>query len=90
MSYIDSGLRDTFGLGLRLLLDPADTIHELLRSHHHAGTNGYATIILPDAGAAQWTGLVQITSFQIEGMTPRNELAVRIKIKYLGTETYTQ
>lgn len=88
-SYLDSGLRDTAGIPLRLLLDPADTQHELMRSHWSSGTGGYATLILPDAGAAQWTGPVQVMMWQIEGMTTRGELAVRTRLKFTGTETFT-
>ena len=88
-SYVDSGLRDTLGIPLRLLLDPADTIHELMRSHWAAGTLGYLTIVLPDTGAATWSGSGYITSYQVEGMTPKGELAVRIRFKYASAETFT-
>jgi len=88
-SYSDSGLRDTFAVGLRLLLDPADTIHELIRSHHNAGTIGYLTLVLPDAGAAQWAGSGIWTSFNIEGMTADGMLAARGRFKFTSVESFT-
>ena len=89
-SYVDSGLRDTFGLPVKIFLDPADTIHELMRSHHHSGTGGFATLVLPDAGGAEWTGPVQVMRWNIEGMTPQGGLIVNTRLKFTGTETFTQ
>lgn len=88
-SYLDSGLRDTRGIGLRILLDPADTIHELLRSHQDAGTTGYAAIVLPDTGAAQWTGPVQVVSYQVSEMTAEGLLEANLRLKFLSVETFT-
>jgi hypothetical protein len=88
-SWLDSGLRDTFGLACRLLLDPADTVHELLRSAHNTGTTHYATLVLPDAGAAEWTGPVVVTSYQVPGMTPDGLLEVNVRIKFVDAETFT-
>lgn len=82
-------LRETNEVSGKIMYDPADTIHELMRSHHSAGTLGYLTLVLPDAGAAQWAGSGYITSYQIEGMTPEGELAVRIRFKYTSVETFT-
>jgi len=52
--YIVAPLADTFGLTITVAHDPADTGHEAIRAAQAAGTLYYVTVVLPDAGAAQW------------------------------------
>lgn len=89
-TYLDSGLRDTFAVMLRLLLDPADTIHELMRNHHSAGTLGYLTLVLPDTGAAQWAMSGNITQFSVPTLNPETgRLEADFTFKAVTVDTFT-
>jgi predicted secreted protein len=59
--YLDSGLRETPTLSARVKLDPADTAHEFIRASHSSGATVYITVVLPDAGSAQFamSGVIQ-------------------------------
>jgi hypothetical protein len=61
--YISAPLRDTLGLTVTLAHDPADSGHEAIRAAYAANTPYFLTLVLPDAGAAQWALSGVITSF---------------------------
>lgn len=88
--YIAEPLRDTNEISGKILYDPADTIHELMRSHHAAGTTGYMTIVLPDAGAAQWALSGVLTVFSIPSLNPESgRLEVDFTFKAFTVDTFT-
>ncbi len=89
--YLRAPLRDTNEITFRFLWDPADTIHELLRSHHSAGTTGYLTAVMPDTGAAEWAMTGNITNFDPLDLDPETGLMeVECTFKATGPDTYTQ
>jgi predicted secreted protein len=87
--HVDSGLRDTPEIGLTLIYDPADTIHELVRAAHAAGTLVYFTIVLPDTGAAAWACSGHVTQFEIPNRGVGDPLEANITLKAKVAETFT-
>jgi len=88
--YIDSGLRETPELDLTHVYDPDDAVHEIIRAAHAAGTLLYVTLILPNAGAAQWVLSGIVTSFNIPSAAPGGSLQMSWKFKATSVDSYTQ
>jgi hypothetical protein len=89
--YIPAPLRDTLGLTIVLAHDPADTGHEAIRAAYAAATPYYLTLVLPDAGAAQWALLGIITSFLSAQLNPDTGLLEStFTYKATASETFTQ
>lgn len=88
--YIAAPLRDTNSLQIELLYDPTATTHEELRAAHAAGTKWYFTVVLPDAGSAQWALSGYLTSFSIGSLDPETG-AVTASIAYKAdtVDTFT-
>ncbi len=86
--YLDSGLRDTCELDITSEYDPADTIHELARAAHAAGTLVFVTLVLPDAGAAQWAMSGIILSFGVPTLQSNGSLKNTIRFKATGVDTF--
>jgi hypothetical protein len=90
-SYISAPLRDTNSLEIEVLYDPAAATHEEVRAAHAAGTKWYFTVVLPDAGAAQWALGGYITAFSLGGLDPETGLVqATISYKADGADTFTQ
>lgn len=91
-SYVPAPLRDTDSLTVVLAYDPADVGHEAIRAAYAAGTNPYyLTLILPDAGAAQWAKTGTITSFVPAQLNPDTGLLEStFTFKATGADTFTQ
>jgi len=91
LEYIPAPLRDTASLTVRLAHDPADTDHEAIRAAYAAATKYYLTLVLPDAGAAQWAFSGYITSFIPQEMNPETGLLETVFTYKADTaETFTQ
>lgn len=89
--YIKAPLRDTMALGITIAYDPADTGHEAIRAAHAAGTLYYLTLVLPDAGSAQWALSGYITSFIPAQLNPDTGLLESVfQFKAISAETFTQ
>lgn len=90
-NYIPAPLRDTVSVDITIAHDPADTGHEAIRAAHAAGTLHYLTIVLPDAGAAEWALSGYWTSFGVPALNPDTGLMeCSLKFKAAGAETFTQ
>lgn len=88
--YMAEPLRDTNEVSGKILYDPADTIHELMRNHQSAGTTGYLTIVLPDAGAAQWAMSGVLTRFSVPTLNPESgRLESDFTFKAFTVDTFT-
>lgn len=89
--YIPSPLRDTNQVEITIAYDPADATHEAVRAAHAAGTKWYFTVILPDAGAAQWAMSGFITNFSVPALNPDTGL-IESTITYRAdtVDTFTQ
>lgn len=88
--YIDSGLRDTPEISLQITYDPANAGHEAVRAAEAAGTTYYLTLVLPDAGAAQWALTGKVLSFDIPDRSPGDPLEATIRYKATSVDTFTQ
>lgn len=91
-SYIKSPLRDTIELEITLKFDPTDTGHDAIYDAYAAGTLYYLTVVLPDAGAAEWAASGTITKFDLPPMPSdgTTDLKAVFTFKAHGAETYTQ
>jgi len=92
LEYIPAPLRDTQSLAITIAYDPADTGHEAVRAAYAAATKYYFTLVLPDAGNAQWAFSGYITSFLVSGnVDPETGLLeATINYKADAAETFTQ
>lgn len=90
MEHVDSGLRETPEIELTIIYDPANVGHEAIRAAHAAGTLYYLTVVLPDAGAAQWAASGHVTQFSIPSRGPKDALEANITFKAKVAETFTQ
>lgn len=90
-SYLKAPLRDTDSLSVTLAYDPADSGHEAVRAAYAAGTTYYLTLILPDAGTAQWEQVGIITSFVVGQLNPDTGLLeATFTYKATSAATFTQ
>lgn len=89
--YIAAPLRDTNQLEIVIAYDPAAATHEEIRAAHAAGTKWYFTLVLPDAGAAQWAMSGFITGFSVPALNPDTGL-IESTITYRAdtVDTFTQ
>ncbi len=88
--YMAEPLRDTNEVSGKIIYDPADTIHELMRLHQSAGTLGYMTIVLPDTGAAQWAMSGNLTRFSVPTLNPETgKLESDFTFKAVTVDTFT-
>lgn len=87
---IIAALREANEVVMSFLYDPADTIHELVRSHHSAGTVGYLTVVAPDTGSAQWAHTGHMLTWEIADQDPETGLLeVEVSYKATGADTFT-
>lgn len=56
---------------LRIMLDPADTAHAWLIAAADSGNDKYLTLVLPDAGAAQWALYGRVRQMVLSPLTPQ-------------------
>lgn len=86
---LDNGFKSPWSFSGEIVWDPANTQHELLRSAHGSGTTHYATVVVPDAGAAQITGPVRVSEFSAP--TPvKGSLRVSFTLEGMSAGAYTQ
>jgi hypothetical protein len=89
--YISAPLRDTNQVEIEIAYDPANSTHEDVRAAHAAGTKWYFTVVLPDAGAAQWAMAGTITGFSIPALDAESGLLIaNITYRADTVDTFTQ
>lgn len=86
--HVDSGLRETPDIEGVIVYDPANTVHEAIRAAHSAGTLCYATLVLPDAGAASWAASGHVTGFSIPSRAPGDPLEANFSFKANAADTF--
>jgi hypothetical protein len=88
--YIPALLRDTNQVEIEIAYDPANATHEDVRAAHAAGTKWYFTVVLPDAGAAQFAMSGYITAFSISPLDPETgALMATISYRADTADTFT-
>ncbi len=83
-------LRELRSLDVTLEYDPADTNHERMRAAHAGGTVEYQTLVLPDAGAAQWAMTGIITKFSLPTIGIDGMLECVYTFEATAAEAFTQ
>lgn len=63
-------LKEPSSVDVRILLDPADTAHAWLIASGDSGAEKFLTLVLPDAGSAQWAMTGNVTNLSIGALTP--------------------
>jgi len=87
--YIDPGLRETASCEITVEYDPANAGHEAFRAAQSAGTLFYVTLVLPDAGAAQFAMSGYVTDCSLPTMTPSGSLKCTYSFKAASADTFT-
>lgn len=88
-TYVTS-LKEPASVDVRVFLDPADTAHNWLISAADSGADKYLTVILPDAGTAQWALSGHVTNLTVGAMTPSNMIEATFTFAASASHTYTQ
>lgn len=86
---IPNPLRKVRSIDVTLIYDPADTMHERLRAAHAAGTLEYQTLVLPDAGNAQWAFSGYITEMTVPELNVNGALESTYTFVANTAETFT-
>lgn len=89
-SQIPSPIRAQRKLEVTLLYDPANTQHERMRAAHAAGTLEYQSLILPDAGAAQYDFSGYIVEWNPLPMGQDGALKIKYMYEVVAAEVFTQ
>lgn len=63
--FLDPGFKAPASCSGEYLYDPADTVHEVVRAAHDAGTTLYLLATLPDAGAATYLFSMRVQNLGI-------------------------
>lgn len=87
---IPNPLRNLRAIELTLVYDPANSVHEAIRAAADAATLQYVTLVLPDAGAAQWAFSGYFTNFSMPTIGLDGALEVTCRFDAIAAETFTQ
>jgi hypothetical protein len=82
-------LRNLRSMEVTIFYDPADTQHERMRAAHAAGTLEYQTVVLTDAGDAQYAMSGYITDWTIPTLGQDGALEVTYTFQATSAETFT-
>jgi len=63
--FLDHGFASPPSFSGEIMYDPADTVHEVIRAAHQAGTSLYLKVTLPDAGNATYLFPGRVKSLSI-------------------------
>lgn len=89
--YVPAALIETAQLDVEASYDSADTVHELMRAAHEAGSTIIYSFTLPDAGAAKWSGFGICTAWAIPTLDPEeSDLAHSFTIKGKSKSYFNQ
>ncbi len=86
--FLDPGYKAPASFSGEILYDPADTVHELIRAAHAAGTTLYLLLALPDTGNAEFLfgGRVRNLSLPLPIM---GKLVINVDFEGTGATTFT-
>lgn len=84
---LDPGFKGCASLAGEYLYDPADTVHEVVRAAHAAGTTLYVICTLPDTGTATFSFTVRVKSLSIP-FPVMGKLAINYSFEGLSAETF--
>lgn len=84
--FIDQGFASPPSFSGEIMYDPADTVHEVIRAAHQAGTTLYLKVTLPDTGAATYLFPGRVKSLSIP-LPVMGKLVMSLEFE--GTAAYT-
>lgn len=86
--FLDQGFAAPPSFSGEIMYDPADTVHEVIRAAHAAGTSLYLKVTLPDTGAADilFPGRVKSLSIPLPVM---GKLVMSFEFEGTGAYTFT-
>ena len=86
--FLDPGFKSPASFSGEILYDPADSVHEVIRAAHNAGTTLYLLITLPDTGAAtfEFSGRVRNLTLPLPVM---GKLSLNVTFEGLAGTTFT-
>lgn len=87
---VSTGIRGLPVVNFDIFYKPGDAVHEAIRAAHAAGTVCYLTVILPDAGAAQYDLTGHVTAFDMPKAGPKDSLQRNVTFEATTGETFTQ
>lgn len=82
-------LKEPSSVDVRIMLDPADTAHAWLISAHASGDTKYLTLVLPDAGSAQWALTGNVTNLSVGDLTPEGMVEASFTFASNVADTFT-
>lgn len=88
VELMDVGFKTPMTFDGEVIWDPADTVHEVIRAAHDAGTLLYFLVILPDAGAAQFIAQVRVKGISIPAPV-KGKLAANLSIEGMAATAFT-
>lgn len=85
--FLDPGFKAPASFSGEILYDPADTVHEVIRAAHAAGTTMYLELTLPDTGSATFLfgGRVRNVSLPLPIM---GKLVINVDFEGTGATTF--
>jgi hypothetical protein len=86
--FLDPGFKAPASYSGELLYDPADSVHEVIRAAHAAGTTMFLLLTLPDAGNAEFlfSGRVRNLSLPLPVM---GKLSMNVDFEGIAATTFT-
>lgn len=87
-TYVTS-LKEPSSVDARIMLDPADTAHAWIIAAADSGDVKYLTLVLPDAGAAQWALSGHVTNLSIGPLTPTGMVEASFTFASNAAHTFT-
>lgn len=82
-------LKEPSSVDVRVLLDPALTDHAWIIAAADSGATKYLTLVLPDAGSAQWALVGNITNLSIGSLTPQGLVEASFTFASNASHTHT-
>lgn len=82
-------LKEASSANVRVMLDPADTAHAWVIAAADSGAEKYLTLILPDAGAAQWAMQGHVTNLSIGPLSPSGMVEASFTFNSSVAHTFT-
>jgi predicted secreted protein len=88
VELMDIGFKTPLSFEGEIIWDPADTVHEVMRAAHDAGTLLYILVILPDTGAAQFIAQVRVKGISAP-LPVKGKLSANVSIEGMASTTFT-
>lgn len=82
-------MKEPASVDIRVMLDPADTAHAWLIAASSSGVDKYVTLVLPDAGNAEFALTGNVTGLALGSLTPSGLLEASFTFSANQVHTFT-